>query len=201
MEPFPLSSARVRLTVPTSADVDRVTELCQTSEVQQGTVVPSPYTREDGEGFVESFVATGWREDTDYTWAIRVAGELIGMIGLSVDRSAPQEPSVEIGYWVAPDIAGQGVATEACRLVLDWAFDPEGLGAARAVWLAYVGNWASRRVAWRCGFRLEGTLRRHSVQRGERRDAWIATLLPDDPREPVEPWPHDAPTRAQEALA
>ena len=31
-------------------------------------------------------------------------------------------------------------------------------------WRAYVGNWASRRTAWRCGFRVEGTVRQLLVR-------------------------------------
>ena len=41
---------------------------------------------------------------------------------------------------------------------------------------------ASRRVAEKCGFVVEGVLRRWLVQRGERRDAWVAGLLPTDLR-------------------
>src|SRR5277367_3661097 len=58
--------------------------------------------------------------------------------------------------------------TRALRLVLAWGF---GLSAIAVVyWQAQVGNWASRRVAGRCGFRIEGTVRGLLEQRGERRD-------------------------------
>lgn len=52
-------------------------------------------------------------------------------------------------------------------------------------WRAAVGNWASRRVAWRCGFRVEGTVR-HFVRLAGCRpvDAWVASLHREDPREP-----------------
>lgn len=74
----------------------------------------------------------------------------------------------------------------------DHAFDPAGLDLIRVGWEAYLGNWPSRRVAWRAGFRIEGAVRLHAVQReGLRRDAWIGTLLRGDPREPNEPWPDD----------
>ena len=46
------------------------------------------------------------------------------------------------------------------------------------VWQAFTGNWPSRKVAWRLGFTVEGTLRRYLPQRGARRDAWIGTLRP-----------------------
>ena len=38
------------------------------------------------------------------------------------------------------------------------------------------------------GFTIEGTLRSWLPQRGELRDAWVGTLLRDDPREPRTPW-------------
>ena len=47
-------------------------------------------------------------------------------------------------------------------------------------WRAYVGNWASRRTAWRCGFRVEGTVRRLLSANGRRYDAWVG--LPDQGR-------------------
>ena len=60
-------------------------------------------------------------------------------------------------------------------------------------WRAVVGNWPSRRVAWRAGFRIEGTLRAELVHRDRvRRDAWVGTLLRGDPRAPNEPWPAEA---------
>jgi RimJ/RimL family protein N-acetyltransferase len=115
------------------------------------------------------------------------------MVGISCEGDLGTERAGELGYWSAPAARGRGMTTEAARLVVDWALDPEGLGLVLAHWMAYVGNWGSRRVAWRLGFRYEGTLRRFALQRGVRRDAWVGSLLPEDPREPVEPWTADAP--------
>ena len=70
----------------------------------------------------------------------------------------------------------------ALRMLLDWGFREKDL--ATVIWLANVGNWASRRVAWKLGFAFEGTLRQWLPHRGELRDAWVGTLLADDPREP-----------------
>jgi RimJ/RimL family protein N-acetyltransferase len=109
---------------------------------------------------------------------------VLGMVGLSMDGQG----SAEIGYWLGADARGSGLMTDAVRVVLGNAFDPEGLALARLVWKAQVGNWPSRRVAWRVGFRFDATLRSELVQRGVRRDGWIATLLAGDDREPVSPW-------------
>ncbi len=197
MEPFVLATDRVRLSVPTGVDVDRIAEICADPAIARWTTVPSPYTRADAEGFVTGMVADGWAQETSFTWAVRdpgdVDGPVRGMVGMTCEGVPGTDRMGELGYWCAPDARGRGLTTEAARLVVDWALDPEGLGLARAHWLAYVGNWPSRRVAWKLGFRYEGTLRRFGLQRGARHDSWVGSLLPDDPREPSEPWPAEAP--------
>lgn len=200
MEPFVLANQTVRLSIPTDADVDAITAACRDPEIAAWTVVPSPYRRADAEQFVTRFVPDGWSRNTEYTWAIREPGEddgpLLGMVGLHHERrsGAPdEEQSAEIGFWIAPAARGKGIASDAARLVVDWGFDPEGLGLAVITWVAYVGNWSSRRVAWNLGFLVEGTIRRHGAQRGKRRDAWVGTLLPQDARQPNEPWIGPAP--------
>ncbi|NEE20880.1 GNAT family N-acetyltransferase, partial [Streptomyces sp. SID7499] len=53
-------------------------------------------------------------------------------------------------------------------------------GADRLEWRAEVGNLASRAVVLRAGFRLEGDQRSGLLNKGVRRDAWTAALLPSD---------------------
>ena len=53
------------------------------------------------------------------------------------------------------------------------------------LWQANVGNWASRRVAWACGFRVEGAVRAALEARGQRHDGWIGSLLRADPMAPA----------------
>jgi RimJ/RimL family protein N-acetyltransferase len=67
----------------------------------------------------------------------------------------------------------------ALRLGLVWAYDALDLDVVH--WRANVGNWPSRRVAWTCGFRFEGTVRGLLPQRGERYDGWLASLLRGEP--------------------
>jgi RimJ/RimL family protein N-acetyltransferase len=78
----------------------------------------------------------------------------------------------------------------ALRLLLDWGFAERGFETV--IWWAHRGNWASRKVAWRLGFTIEGSARQWLTQRGELRDAWVGTLLSTDPRRPSSPW-YDAP--------
>jgi RimJ/RimL family protein N-acetyltransferase len=198
MEPFVLANEFVRLSVPTASDVDDVYAACQDDAIQRWTTVPSPYRPEHASGFVGTFVVQGWASGQNLTWAVRPPGAvpvgaperpLVGMIGLSLDDAPAVCRSAEIGFWMVADARGHGLLTHAARLVLDYAFDPEGLDLVRAEWRAAVGNWASRRVAWKLGFRVEAQVRGLLVSGDAREDGWIGTMLASDPREPNEPWP------------
>jgi RimJ/RimL family protein N-acetyltransferase len=186
VRPYELRSDRVLLSVPTRDDIDRITQLCQDGQIQQWTTVPSPYQRRDAYVFVREMVPDGWDSGRVLTWAVRDPRDrtVLGMVGVTLDGNG----SAEIGYWLAAEARGSGLMTEAVRLAVDHALAPEGLGLQRLIWHASVGNWASRRVAWRLGFTVEGTIRAHLAKDGERQDAWVATLLADDKREPALPW-------------
>ncbi len=177
----------IRLDPPTEADVESITRACQDPLIAQWVPVPQPYGPEDARTFLTDVVARGWESGGELTWAVRdLDGALLGMVGLH----RIEHGTAEIGFWLAPWARHRGAMGRAVTLVVDHALDPDGLDLLRVSWRAVVGNWASRRVAWRAGFRVEGTLRSELVHRGGvRRDAWVGTVLRGDPRAPNEPWP------------
>ena len=199
------------LSVPTGDDVDRITEICQDVDIQEWTFVPRNYQRSDAQFFVEQVVAKGWSEGRELTWAIREADagappDLVGMLGITL--SGPENARTgEVGYWLAAAARGRGTMTRAVAALIDMAFDPKGpLGLSALRWRCEihetshgpVPNWASWKVAWSLGFQREGQVRRFLPNDGRLHDGWIATLLPDDPREPRAPW--DGPVEADGAL-
>jgi RimJ/RimL family protein N-acetyltransferase len=167
-----LGASPVVLEPPGPGDVDVITELCQDPAIQEWTTVPAPYERSHAVEFLDS-VEQGWADGGTLTWAIREDGEIAGLIGLGLHPAR----SAEIGYWLAPAARGRGVMARAVSAVVAHAFDPDGLDLDRLSWQAFAGNLASRRVAERAGFAVEGLVRGHGLQRGVRRDAWIGTLL------------------------
>lgn len=183
MEPVDLRTPRTVLSAPTTADADAIYAACQDADIQRYTTVPSPYLREHADGFIPH-ARRGWEEGTEATWAIRDGAVLAGMIGLH--RLAGSYP--ELGYWMTRTSRGRGLLTEAAGAVLDWAFASDGVDAPRVEWRAVVGNRSSARVARAVGFRFEGTLRSALPTPLGRQDAWIAGILPTDPRTP-QPWP------------
>jgi RimJ/RimL family protein N-acetyltransferase len=98
--------------------------------------------------------------------------------GINIGPFANDPGQAEVGFNCAPWARGNGLTTAAMRLMCAWAFDHWQLG--RIQWSAFVGNDASRRVAEKVGFVIEGTQRQRLVQRGTRIDAWVGGLLPHD---------------------
>ncbi len=55
-------------------------------------------------------------------------------------------------------------------------------------WRAVVPNWASRKLAWKLGFRFDAELRGFLDDRGTAADAWILSLAHGDVGAPAAPW-------------
>jgi RimJ/RimL family protein N-acetyltransferase len=158
---------------PLPEDVDDIVAQCQDPEFQRWTTVPVPYHETDAHEFLRR-VAEGWRANVA-TFAIVHQGRFAGSVDLRFDGVG----GAEVGFGLAPWVRGRGLMSRALRLALAWAFELPGIEVVH--WRAQVGNTASRRVAERCGFRMEGTVRGLLEQRGERRDAWIGSLRRGEP--------------------
>jgi RimJ/RimL family protein N-acetyltransferase len=100
------------------------------------------------------------RLDLPYLAFSRSTGRLVGSIGLH--RTDWNVPRTEVGYWIRTSELGHGYATEGVRALTGWALRDVaegGLGAQRVELVTDDRNQASRAVAERCGFALEGLLR------------------------------------------
>jgi RimJ/RimL family protein N-acetyltransferase len=158
-------------------DVPAATRACQDPESARWTTVPAPYGIEDAEFYTADLVPGQWARGAAAGYAIADGDDrYAGSIDLRLDPS--DEGSAEVGYLVAPWARRKWYAAAAVRTVCAWGF--AALGLERIVWKAYLGNDASRRVAEKAGFTIEGVGRGACVQRGERRDAWVGSLLATD---------------------
>ncbi|WP_163547582.1 GNAT family N-acetyltransferase [Candidatus Frankia nodulisporulans] len=179
LEPAEITAGRLHLRPWQPYDIDAVYEACQDPQIARWTRLPRPYRRADAESFVRDLAPTAWAEGTCTPFAVvdATTERLLASISLT-DISTSGE--AEIGYWCAEHARGQGVISQAVTTVTRWGFAM--LDLARIEWRAAVGNDASRRVAERTGFVLEGTLRQALVVDGGRRvDCWVGSRLPTDP--------------------
>ncbi|MYX95924.1 GNAT family N-acetyltransferase [Streptomyces sp. SID486] len=117
------------------------------------------------------------------------SGSPLGHVGVSrIDRVLR---SACVGYWVLPEARGRGVATRALALTADWVFTE--LRLHRLELDHAVGHEISCKVAERCGFRYEGTLR-GAMWEADRRDAFRDCHL--HARLATDPDPHASPTNS-----
>ncbi|MFD9125879.1 GNAT family N-acetyltransferase [Kitasatospora sp. NPDC059571] len=109
------------------------------------------------------------------------AGSLLGTVGLYWLNRADGQAG--IGYRLLPAARGRGLATRATGAAAHWGFATAGV---RRLELCHaVGNAASCRVAERCGFLLEGTLRAsHRYGDGQHHDEHLHARLAGDPEPP-----------------
>jgi len=96
-----------------------------------------------------------------------------------VIASRRHRENYEVAYLAGADGRGRGVMTRAVRLVCDWLF-AEGVGRIEV--RTHPDNEPSQRLAERCGFRQEGRERKSIWLHGQRQDAILWSLLPEDPR-------------------
>ncbi len=81
-------------------------------------------------------------------------GSLAGGIGLRINRANNKG---EIGYWLSADQQGKGLATRACRVLVDYAFDELRLNRLEVH--VQPQNSRSRAIPERLGFKQEGVMR------------------------------------------
>jgi RimJ/RimL family protein N-acetyltransferase len=136
--------------------------------------VPQPYTRDDALAYVRGEIPPGVHDTFAITDA--ASGRVLGSIG----ASPTQDGTREIGYWVRADARGRGVTPRAVRLVVAWVFESNDV--VRLQLRADPENRASCRVAEKCGFTLEGILRRAhwNPHIGAQRDWAIYSLLREE---------------------
>ncbi|KTD20594.1 Putative ribosomal N-acetyltransferase YdaF [Legionella lansingensis] len=85
---------------------------------------------------------------------------IIGASGYN-EKSDPQVPFYEIGYWLDTQYTGFGLGTELTVALTRYAF--EVLSAIRVQICVQADNFKSIRVAEKCGFALEARLHHHRL--------------------------------------
>jgi RimJ/RimL family protein N-acetyltransferase len=146
-------------------------------DVMRFTRIPLPVP----EGFAADWLAryeAGRADGTREAFAgIDEHGTMVGLtMAPSIDIVARES---ELGYLVAPEARGRGLATEMLGMLTRWAL--EDLGLLRVTLIIDVTNGASLAVARRCGYVQEGTLRSTFVKTGApRADVTLWSKLASD---------------------
>lgn len=121
------------------------------------------------------YIQTRYRMGEFYDWAVVLKGEnkMIGTCGFT--RFTLESNSAEIGYVLNPNYWGNGLATEAVRAVLRFAFMELRINRIEAKYME--GNQRSRRVMEKVGMQYEGTQRESMHVKGHYISVGICSIL------------------------
>lgn len=167
---------RVTLSEFRPADKANLVEYLNERQIYDHTLrVPHPYTEEVADRWLGIVAENTKREGRPIQWAIRETdGDLIGGCGFDGLRIGKTHRA-EIGYWVARPYWGRGIMTATVRTVCEYGFAEFGL--VKIVAHVFDFNLASARVLEKCGFELEGRLRKHYQKDGRYIDAKLYALV------------------------
>lgn len=176
-----LESTRLRLRKYRAGDAERMFQLYSDPRVMRYWSFPPWTEMAQAEAYVQRALDE-MAEGRVLPWAMAAHGDdrLIGTVTLfALD---PVQGRAEIGYSLDPKLQGQGMASEALRLALAYAFDTLRLRRVEAD--VDPRNAPSCRLLERLGFRLEGLLRSRWRVAGEICDtAMYGLLAPEFVRE------------------
>ena len=120
---------------------------------------PHPYSQEDADFFIDLCK----KEKPKVTFAIEDNNKLCGVIGLVLQKDVYKH-SAEIGYWIGEPFWRKGIATNAVKQMVEYAFQELKLERIFAGIFEY--NKASMRVLDKCGFQLEGISKKALIKNG-----------------------------------
>jgi RimJ/RimL family protein N-acetyltransferase len=145
--------------------------------VLQYTMVPVPPPPRFERTWLERY-EEGRRDGTREGFAIvDDQGMFLGLaLAFAIDREGRE---LELGYLVAPEARGRGVASEALRQLTEWA--ERELDPLRIELQISADNVVSKRVAERAGYVYEGTRRSVHFKQGVRQDMEVWSRVAGDP--------------------
>jgi ribosomal-protein-alanine N-acetyltransferase len=115
-----------------------------------------------------------WEEHTGRMLITTKDGRMLGGIGFY--QPSPYQSGYELGYGIfRPEDRGKGIMTAALRIFSAYLFELKPTPRLQVT--TAVGNRASRRIAEKCGYQFEGTLRQFFYMRGKYHDCDLLSLL------------------------
>lgn len=130
-------------------DLDELFELYGDGEIDKYTDPLYPY--EEEKEFQRAYIENMYRYFGYGMWLVfsKETGKLIGRAGLE-HREYHEEIELELGYIIGTKYQGQGLATEICEAILEYA--KENVGFDRINTLIEDGNIASEKLTKKLGF-------------------------------------------------
>lgn len=151
----------IRLRRLAITDKKTIASLCNNKKIWNNLKdrFPFPYSEKDAEEFINLTL----KESPQLNFGITYKDDLVGVTGL-IKQKDVYKLSAELGYWIGEPYWGLGIATQAARLMVDYAF--EKLELVRIFSGVFDFNKASQRVLEKTGFKLDCIFEKAVIKNG-----------------------------------
>lgn len=151
-------------------DIDMVSEIMNMPHTQGGTL-QLPYT---SRAYRRQRMGEPAKPDQLIALVAEIEGRIVGQAALHV-RDRRERHSAGVGIAVHDAFHGQGVGTALMTALLDVA--DNWLGLIRVDLQVYIDNAPAIALYKKCGFEVEGTLRKCAIRNGQYVDAYAMARL------------------------
>ena len=150
------------------SDLDSLVRYANNSDIAKFMTdgFPHPYTEENG----QAFIAFATKDDPIHIFAIDVAGEAVGGIGLHPQADVHRK-NAELGYWLAEPFWVKGIITNAIKEIVAFGFKTYDINRIFA--RPFATNIGSQKVLGKAGFVLEGRFDKTFFKNGEFLDEFV----------------------------
>ncbi|MBW3014007.1 GNAT family N-acetyltransferase [Candidatus Woesearchaeota archaeon] len=121
----------------------------------------------------KKYISNSLKDKNAHEFAILLDGKYVGNIVL--ENPTKTKKCYELGYAIGKKYWGQGIATKAVKLMIEYGFKKL---KTKRIWAGVLSNNpASAKVLKKCGFKQEGRLRKHTFKNGKYYDDLIFGLI------------------------
>ena len=137
--------------------------------------VTEDYSLESAREFIGQ-TQSAFAENSGQTYGIFYNEKIVGVIGFITFNW--ESKRTEIGYWIDGNYEGKGIITEACKVLINYAFDE--LEMNRIEIRCATENTRSRAIPERLNFKLDGVLRQFEWRHTRFFDMAIYSMLAEE---------------------
>ena len=156
-------SRGIYLTQITEADKPSLLKYINDPDIYKYTLkIPYPYKEEDADFWINFVEESRIKERVLKYWTIKnERDELIGGIGFNTKYGKLSHKD-EIGYWLGKPFWNKGIMTDVVKKTCEIGFSEFNLTRIEAT--VFTRNTASKKVLYKAGFVLEGTLKKYYLK-------------------------------------
>jgi RimJ/RimL family protein N-acetyltransferase len=134
---------------------------------------PYPYTEDDAVVWLANCTV----QNPETNFAITDENELIGAIGFKLNEDVFIR-NAEIGYWLGEPFWGRNIVSQAVKEITKYIFNNYKINRIYAS--VFEGNPGSKRVLEKCGYVLEGIMRKAVFKEDKYLDQYTYAILKEE---------------------